>query len=60
MYILNVFCIVTLVSQGLSARRTPSYDRPTSYYYLAGETVPPNSNTSFSPDGLIANYTETN
>ena len=40
MYILNVCCIVTLVSRGLSARHTPTYERPTSYYCLAGETAP--------------------
>ena len=44
-----------LVSRGLSARRTPTDERPTSYYRLAGETAPPNSNVSFSPNGIIVN-----
>ena len=51
--ILNVCCIATLVSQGQSARCVPTYEHPTSYYCLTGETAPPNSNASFSPDGLI-------
>ena len=31
MYILNVCCVVTMVSRHLSARHTPTYERPTSY-----------------------------
>ena len=60
MYILNVCCIVTPVSRGLSARHMPTYQRPTSYYCLVGETASPTSNASFSPDGLIVNIQKMN
>ena len=38
----------------------PLMSAPTSYYCLVGEMAPPNSNASFSPDGLIANIRKTN
>ena len=37
------------------SRHMPTYEQPTSYYHLAGETAPPVSNALFSPDGLIVN-----
>ena len=51
--ILNFCCVAMPVSRGHSTRLMPTYERPTSYYCLAGKMAFPNSNALFSPDGLI-------